>query len=524
MAKSMSSPFVAIGLFSSIVSVATAISSLTVNTTVGTVTGFINGTNPGVAQFYSIPFAEPPVGDLRWEPAVAKSPVNGTIDATAFSPSCPQYESAGKSVYNVDAREFLISGPTSEDCLTLNIWAPYDAALNCGNGSSSGSEGSNTEGESLPVLVWIYGGGFQTGGGQITYQIPSNWIQRTQRHIVVGINYRVNIFGFPNAAAVPLANQNLGLLDQRLALEWVRSNIANFGGDTSRITIWGQSAGAESVDYYNFAYPDDPIIAGLILDSGNALLPAGNPTPSTQSFSIVASHFSCNGTDEAQLSCLKKVPQADIEAFLKSYGDARTSPGLSFNQVVDNRTKFANYTARALAGNFTKKPGIIGTNADEGRSLITFNPDSVNISAANQNTLNTFLCPADVTTTNRYAVGVPTHRYLYGGNFSNIAPRAWEGAYHSAELPLIFGTSGIARGASTPFELAVSRQMQDYYLDFISDPVNGLSQAGWPVYQPGGQALEFAYNGTVVRNISADVLFAPCDGVVGKPGAVPPDA
>ena len=335
-------------------------------------------------------------------------------------------------------------------------------------------------------------------------------------------SYRVNIFGFPNSAAIPLSNQNLGLLDQRLGLEWVRSNIHTFGGDSSRITIWGQSAGAESVDYYNFAYPEDPIIAGLILDSGSALLPAGNPAPSTQSFTIVASHFNCTGSDQAQLSCLKKVPQASIEAFLKSYGDAGTAPGLSFNQVTDNRTRFANYTARALAGNFTKKPAIIGTNADEGRSLVTFNPNGVNLTAANITTLNDFLCPADQTTTNRYAVGVPTHRYLYAGNFSNIAPRPWEGPYHSAELPLIFGTSGIVRGASTPFELAVSRQMQNYYLDFISDPVNGLNNAGWPEYKPGGQALHIAYDGVVVQNISVNALEEPCDGVVGKPGAIPP--
>ena len=302
----------------------------------------------------------------------------------------------------------------------------------------------------------------------------------------------------------------------------MRSNIHAFGGDSSRITIWGQSAGAESVDYYNFAYPDDPIIAGLILDSGSALLPAGNPTPATSNFTFVAAHFNCTGSEQGQLSCMKKVPQADIEAFLKAYEDSGTAPGLSFNQVVDNRTKFANYTARALAGNFTKKPGIIGTNADEGTSLVPFDPNGANITEADAVTLNTFLCPADQTTTNRYAVGVPTHRYLYASNFSNIAPRPWEGAYHSSELPLIFGTSGIARGASTPFELAVSRQMQDYYLDFISDPINGLNKAGWPEYKPGGQALHFAYDGVVVQNLSVDILQEPCNGAFAKPGAIPP--
>lgn len=149
-----------------------AIDSLRVDTTVGTVYGLINGTTPNVAQFLGVPYAEPPVASLRWLPPTIKSPV-ASIDATAFSPSCPQYQSALPSVYDLDSPDFLISGPTSEDCLTLNIWAPVTSSSNCT--------------EKLPVLVWIYGGGFQTGGGEIRYQIPSQWVQRSQAHIVVGI-------------------------------------------------------------------------------------------------------------------------------------------------------------------------------------------------------------------------------------------------------------------------------------------------------------------------------------------------
>lgn len=149
-----------------------AVSSLKIDTTVGTVYGLINGTHPDVAQFLGIPFAEPPVGDLRWEPSIAKYPVEA-IDATSFSPSCPQYDTSIPSVYEIDAREFLISGLTSEDCLTLSIWAPYVPKSNCA--------------EKLPVLVWIYGGGQVTGGAQIEYQIPTPWVQRSQAHIVVQI-------------------------------------------------------------------------------------------------------------------------------------------------------------------------------------------------------------------------------------------------------------------------------------------------------------------------------------------------
>lgn len=124
--------------------VCAAVNSLRVDTTVGTVYGFINGTTPNVAQFLGIPYAEPPVGALRWLPPTTKSPVS-SIDATAFSPSCPQYASSNPSVYSVDSPDFLISGPTSEDCLTINVWAPVTSRSNCT--------------EKLPVLVWIYGGG-----------------------------------------------------------------------------------------------------------------------------------------------------------------------------------------------------------------------------------------------------------------------------------------------------------------------------------------------------------------------------
>lgn len=151
-----------------------ALSSLNVDTTVGTVYGIINGTHPDVAQFLGIPFAEPPVGDRRWMPSVAKAPVE-KIDATSFSPSCPQYETSIPSTYGIDARDFLISGPTSEDCLTLSVWAPFTAANNCS--------------EKLPVIVWIYGGGQLTGGAQIEYQIPTPWVQRSQEHIVVQVKY-----------------------------------------------------------------------------------------------------------------------------------------------------------------------------------------------------------------------------------------------------------------------------------------------------------------------------------------------
>lgn len=138
-------------------------------------------------------------------------------------------------------------------------------------------------------------------------------------------------------------------------MEWVRSNIANFGGDTSRITMWGQSAGAASTDYYNFAYPEDPIVAGIILDSSSAFGAAPSSDPTGSNFTFLAGQFGCGDLNaDEELTCMKNVSFMDIEAFLKSYQDNGTSPSISFTPVVDNVTRFANYTARALAGNFSR--------------------------------------------------------------------------------------------------------------------------------------------------------------------------
>jgi acetylcholinesterase len=111
-----------------------------------------------------------------------------------------------------------------------------------------------------------------------------------------------------------------------------------------------------SADYYNFAYPHDPIISGLILDSGTALLPLGTNDPTHSNFTFVASNFGCgpNLAPKAELECMRNVSSGDLELFLKGYQDGFLQPGITFYPVVDGRTKFGNFTARALAGNFSR--------------------------------------------------------------------------------------------------------------------------------------------------------------------------
>jgi carboxylesterase type B len=210
----------------------------------------------------------------------------------------------------------------------------------------------NPTGKSLPVYIFLYGGAFEGGGTDVPFQVPQPWIQRTQSHVVIAVNYRVNTFGFPNAAG--LEDQNLGFLDQRLGIEWTRDNVAKFGGDPEKMILWGQSAGAGSVDYQNFAFPDDPIVSGFVSDSGSVYAGLVSVDYNHSSFSAVAEHFNCFTSDPAvELSCMRKVPQTDIENFTGFY--SQSSP-INFFPIPDEKLVFSNYTERYEEGLVSKKP------------------------------------------------------------------------------------------------------------------------------------------------------------------------
>lgn len=324
-------------------------SDLKVHLQNGTVNGLVDSATPGVRQFLGIPYAQPPLGDLRFAPPQPLVKPYGEFNATKPPASCIQYASKIPNVYNQLVPEFLpyglvgSPGPISEDCLTVSVYTP--------RGSKK---------KDLPVMVFIYGGNFQYGGEEIPYLIPAEWVQRTQDHIVVTFNYRLNIFGYPNAAGIPLNEENPGLLDQRFAIEWVRENIAAFGGDTKRIGLWGESAGAISVGTYQYAYPQDPIVNTVLMDSGSEFFPASVLYTSTvdtthSNFTFVARNVGCGGLDPAaELACMRKVDALTIENFLQQYQDSLTQPPIAFIPIVDGRTFFADYNARAEAGEIAK--------------------------------------------------------------------------------------------------------------------------------------------------------------------------
>ncbi|KAF6792639.1 chlorogenic acid esterase precursor [Colletotrichum sojae] len=461
--------------------------SLTVKTTAGSVTGFINDRTPHVRQWLGVPHAEPPVGALRFLPPQPKKAF-GNLTTTSYQPSCMQQLSNSSTPYTDVVPEFLINGGQSEDCLYVNVYAPL-----------------NPVGERLPVFVYIPGGGFTGGGADSLYKIPDQWIEKTQGHIFVIMNYRVNIFGFPSARAAPL---NAGLLDQRLVVEWTRDNIAAFGGDPEKIMLWGQSAGAMSVGMYGYAWHEDPIVSGLIADSGAASTLTG-VDPEHTTFTKFAGVVGCgNLSAEAELKCMQDLNAATIQTTL-SFGGT----GTGFRPVVDDVTAFVNSSQRLLEGKFADVPYVTGANSNEGASLGSYSRTGM-LPGQYENGLRSINCPVSQEAINREAAGLTTYYYEYAGNFSNISPLPWLGAMHSAELPIIFGTHFQYRGNSTEFEWEVAEIMQDLWLSFATNPSENPTATGgfsWPKYRSESETMVlFAAENETTQLQSGSFLAQKC--------------
>jgi carboxylesterase type B len=260
------------------------------------------------------------VGKRRWASPERLDDSSDWIDSTTYGPSCPQYVSAVPTAwalnitgnlivnYGESLTAGLVAQNSDEDCLSLAVWTPAWA----------------TKESKLPVVVYLTGGGDVTGGINIPTQLPANWVHRTQYHIVVTTNYRVNIFGYPNARALG-DNANFALQDQRMAVEWVQENIVSFGGDPGQITLWGQSAGAGATDMYLFAWYQDPIIRASVSSSGVALGRANNADTSGSNFTFVAKAMGCDFCDaQLELDCMRRVPMTRIENFVGQYQDNST--------------------------------------------------------------------------------------------------------------------------------------------------------------------------------------------------------
>lgn len=452
----------------------------------------------GVRNWLGIRYGATPNGTLRFRPPqrAAVVPRNTVYNATSYSPGCPQ--NRGVNYLGFKLLTGFTDGEDGEDCLSLNIWSPSVDRLN----SSSNATYAGTA-----VLVWIYGGAFQFGTSNVSYYNGNNFVQNNEDLTVVTLNYRTNIFGFPGGTSALSPYQlNVGLADQRLAIEWVYANIAQFGGDPERITLFGESAGASSVGAYPYAYQYDPIVKGLIMQSGSEYLMAtevaSNETLNALSWNTIANQTGCGigsnssvTTPAKQLSCLQTVDWRLLQSATSNY----TASTAAFAPKRDNNTVFdaSQYTALSASGQFARLPVLIGNNLNEGSLLVALSPGI----SPDLITKFGFQCPAGSVSAARQNYSIPSWQYLYLGKFPNLNPPelASYGVYHSSEIPMVFGTYNVStvNATASQAEIDASRAIQGGWAAFARNPASGLTQYGWPQYQFNGTSLiQLAPNGT----------------------------
>ncbi|CCO27203.1 hypothetical protein RSOLAG1IB_04049 [Rhizoctonia solani AG-1 IB] len=315
----------------------------------------LRNTTAGQDYFLGIPFAQPPVGPLRFKSPVPWAPGNITIvNATLDGASCEQ---------NVP----FTNNKISEDCLTLNVWKP-----------------TNVKGK-LPVMVWIYGGGFYQGEIQ---RYPGTYLLERASKIgkpivYVAMNYRLGIYGFPpGQAATEAGSLNLAFKDQRLALQWVRDNIGYFGGDPDKVTIFGVSAGAISAACQTF-YNEGQIgrlFRGMILESGSptTLSAAGPNDPVRETgFQFLTNATGCSNST-SPFECIRNAPadvlsQANkdlfaVERYYRAIARAPTIFGPTY--APDDVYFTAPISSLMHSGKFAKVPFISGALLDEGTPFV----------------------------------------------------------------------------------------------------------------------------------------------------------
>ncbi len=319
------------------------------------------GTTSEVRVFRGIEFAEPPVGQYRFRPAVAKVGSATIHLADTFGPIAPQTPGLLESAFGADSPEF-----DEARCLTLNVWASTDAIEHASNGASDGAVADALSG-TRPVMVWIHGGAYLTGSGSTPWYDGSRFAGNGDV-IVVTINYRLGALGYlshPDLAG----SGNAGLSDQLLALQWVHDNIAAFGGDPARVTVFGESAGAFSVTALLAMPGAKGLIHRAILQSG-----AGAHTwPADKSHAVTKSFMqAANISDVSQLSTLSVTQILDAQNAVIGAGE---HGGLPFQPTHGTDllplTPFDAIRSRTGAN---VSAVLHGTNRDEFRLFTAFDP------------------------------------------------------------------------------------------------------------------------------------------------------
>jgi para-nitrobenzyl esterase len=471
---------------------------------VGTGLGKLQGIEQdGVRVFRGIPYAKAPVGALRFRPPQPPEPWSGVRDATRFGPSAPQPPLLLAALPGFDI------GPQSEDCLTLNVYAPAAA------------------GRPRPVMVWIHGGGFVIGSGsQVIYDARA--LVRRGDVVVVTINYRLGVFGFLDLGDQEVATPNPGLLDQIAALEWVRDHVSAFGGDPGNVTIFGESAGGMSVGTLMGCPAARGLFHGAIAQSGACQALHHDRESSA---AVTAAVLSGLGIASPNVRTLREVPVEKLMAAQQQVSFQMMATGgsqlLPFQPVVDGHVLPRHPIDEVREGLSRGVRLLVGTTRDEWRLFGFMDPqvrqldadslatrvqqrlphadghhivsvyrkgrpeaDWANLSFAIE-TDRVFRIPAI-----RLAEAQREHRpdtFMYLFSWESPGFGGVLGACHAIELPFVFDgfeLPGIEMFSGKGPEAArLGQQTMDAWLAFARDGAPGhAGLPAWPRYEPGRRA------------------------------------
>ena len=472
--------------------------------------------NDGGAAFKGIPYAQPPLADLRWRRPARVKPWTGVRDALQFGGTCAQNPMWG------------MPKVVNEDCLYINVWTPAlpPAPLQ-------------------PVMVWIHGGGNVAGSGNENGE-------SLMRHgvVLVSFNYRLALFGFfahPALAAETPDHTagNYGLMDQIAALKWVQENIKKFGGDPGNVTIFGESAGAIDSNLLMTSPLAKGLFKRVICESGTLLLENGGQSLSAaEQFGVKLAGAAKLPSGDSAVKVLRSAPVEQLlAAFAQVAGPIGIPPDLGVNVdgyvlpkppaevfstgkqipaaliVGINAREFMGPPKAADVKNMIEsKYGTLATQAlplygiaTAADGAVTQGPPSplYGDAGAQWMTDTAFRCPAVVIADWNSRSGHPTYQY----QFNRGVPGHPEiGATHASEVPYVFGTLDDQRPMRPNYEdadQAISKAIQDYWTNFAKtgDP-NSSWLPAWPQYQPDTRKyLEFTDNGPVV---ASDLRSAQC--------------
>ena len=454
--------------------------------------GLISGTTDKneVTAYLGVPFGAPPVGELRWRPPQPVARWEGVRSADHFGASCMQNEPGSRLPWT---EEFMTQGAVSEDCLFLNVWTP-----------------AKSTNEKRAVMVYFYGGGFNEGSSSVAVYNGAELARKGV--VVVTSNYRVGPLGFlvhPDLTkeSTHHSSGNYGLLDQIAALEWVQKNIAAFGGDSGRVTIFGQSAGAISVADLMHSPLAKGLFARAIAQSGPGLFTEnlhGGGETLQQREQQGLKYAEAKGAHS--LAELRALPAAEF--FIATPG-AKGAPSYSAFPVTDGWVLTAEHPSREV-------PLVVGMVAGDAAFASGFGPPTAPTAASYTTAAQKIYGDMAATFLKLYPVakdtGVPAARTASQTDRARVSidfwcetqvkrsgrvytyffdrPTPWPahpefGAFHTSEVPYIFETLKLLDRPWKPVDVKLSDIMASYWSNFAKtgDP-NGSGLLRWPSYEP----------------------------------------